>query len=313
MNGCETVAILGATSHIAKNLVRLFLAQGDVRLVLFAREPACAAAFAGMHAPAGTEFATPPLSGFAGGEYDLIVNCIGFGEPRRLQASGGSLFTVTEQYDNLVLQYLAGHPDCIYVNMSSGAVYRGAFGAPVEDDTPAVFRVNEPHPADSYAVAKLHSEIKHRAAVGCNIFDLRIFSFYSRHIDPDAGFFLSDIVASISGGLPFVTGDNEIVRDYVHPEDLYALVRACACRRGLNCAVDVYSRAPVAKSELLEYFRRIWNLDVRMRKDSGTGGPSGNKDIYCSASRRAARLVGYDPKHTSLEAVAAETRALFGR
>lgn len=307
------IAVLGATSHIAKNLIRLWLADPGVDLHLFARNPVAVDGFVTQLGYSGIRPAFT-FADFGQTEYAAVINCVGFGNPASLRDAGYSLFTVTEYYDSMILAYLENNPDCVYVNMSSGAVYRGAFSAPVDDSTAASFLVNNLQPADRYALAKLYSEIKHRAASGLSIIDLRVFSFFSRHIDPAAGFLLSDIVRCVRDRSVFVTGQGDLVRDYIHPEDLFCLVNACiASGPGTNCAIDAYSREPVSKSDLLEYYRAEWDLKVEFR-DGNTGvDASGKKDLYCSQFRKARDLFGYQPGYSSLETVASETRVIFNQ
>ena len=187
------IAILGATSHIAKSCP-VTCRSGDLHL--FARNPVAVDGFVTQLGYSGIR---PVLTfaDFGQTEYAAVINCVGFGNPASLRDAGYSLFTVTGYYDSMILAYLENNPDCVYVNMSSGAVYRGAFAAPVGISTKSVFDVNALGPADFYALAKLHSEARHRAAPDLNIIDLRVFSFFSRHIDPGAGFLLSDIIACL--------------------------------------------------------------------------------------------------------------------
>lgn len=305
------IAVLGATSHIAKNLIRLWLVESEVDLYLFARNPVAVDEFVTQLGYSGIRPALT-FADFDQTEYAAVINCVGFGTPTSLRAAGSSLFSVTEHYDSMVMAYLEKNPDCVYVNMSSGAVYWGSFSTPVNESTAASFLVNRLQPADHYALTKLYSEVKHRAATWARIFDVRIFSFFSRHIDPEAGFLLSDIVRCIRDHSVFVTGPSDLVRDYIHPEDLFRLVKACiACGPRTNCALDAYSREPVSKMDLLEYYRTEWNLEIEFSAGETGVDASGKKDLYCSQFRLARDRLGYQPRYTSLETIAAETRKIF--
>ena len=73
------IAILGSTSHIAKNLIDRFK-QKD--LYLFSRS-------------------RKNLDSFIDGNYDVVINCIGVGTPNKLKDLGTEIFRFTEYYDNL--------------------------------------------------------------------------------------------------------------------------------------------------------------------------------------------------------------------
>jgi nucleoside-diphosphate-sugar epimerase len=303
------IAILGATSHVAKGLIAGFLGSGYTGLTLFARSAPKVHAF--LEA-AGSYPGVPvrPFAEFSGGDFDVVINCVGIGDPGKLRLETGTIFSITESFDNLVLQYLEGHPDCLYVNFSSGAAYGQDFSQPVSERSPARYEINGLTAGDYYGIAKAYSEAKHRALTDRHIVDLRIFGYFSKYIDLGMKYLMCEVVSCLKSGAEFVTGPGDIVRDYVHPEDLLALVAKCIALRELNRVYDVYSLRPVGKFEMLESFAAHFGLKYRVEGDFTPVTATGNKDHYYSLNKKA-QQAGYQPGYDSLRCLIEETRHLL--
>lgn len=304
------VAILGATSHIARNLLRFFASDPGTELWLYARRPASVRAFLqaqGLPEPAwcGADF-----NGLRASGCTLVINCVGAGTPNRLRACDLSdWFSVTEHFDNLALSYLREvNPAATYVSFSSGAVYgRGRVEA-CTADSQLTLPVNAVPAADYYAVARLNAECKHRAMADLHILDIRIFSFFSRFAELDDGYLMTDIARALCRREPLATSPADLRRDYIAPVDLFALIQA-ALRHGGNIAVDAYSRESVTKMEILHAFTRHFGLQVAFAEGDFTS-PNGTASVYCSAFRRAADF-GYVPRCSALETLIEETERLL--
>ena len=65
---------------------------------------------------------------------------------------------------------------------------------------------------------------------------------------------------SILNNTVLVTDSTNIVRDYLHPEDLFAMIVTCIHAGKINQALDVNSRSPVSKQEILDYFSSEYGL-----------------------------------------------------
>ncbi len=296
MPGKRTIAIMGANSQIARCLTEFYASQPNLRLELFSHRPALCQAF--LHRQKLLANVYEGYGGFSDCQFDLLVNCVGAGNPTELQDHYLRWFEILETYDNLALTQLRNKcPEALYVNFSSGAVYGRRGLAPAGEDSCNCLAVNNIDSKDYYALIRLNSEAKHRAHHALRIVDLRIFSFFCRHTPPEAGYFLSDILSALLSGEVLRTNPGEMMRDYVHPKDLWALIELCDQQESLNCALDVYSAAPCCKSELLSLFQREFNL--RYEYSSLESGPNGSCDIYYSLHQAAAAL-GYRPSHTSL-------------
>lgn len=309
----KRIALLGATSHIAKGLIERFARHAGCRLDLYARSREKARAFVESLSvlPGPEPEIFDDFDSLLSREYDVIINCVGVGTHHKLQGEFHRYFTVTEQFDNLILHYLADcRPQALYISFSSGAVYGRELSAPATDDSRFCTRVNHVQPHDYYAIARLNSEAKHRALADLNIVDLRVFSYFSRHIDLADGYLITDIINCILHDRVLETVAMNIIRDYLHPDDLFSMVHKVISKGRINAAFDVTSAKPVDKLEILDYFTTRYGLVSRVMTDAGASSPTGTKNIYCSASVNAS-AIGYKPGFTSLESLADEAGYLL--
>jgi nucleoside-diphosphate-sugar epimerase len=306
----KIVAVLGATGHIARSLMEGFSRAGGYEFLLYARSPDRVKAFLDRIGWAGSA-ACDTFDRFGSAGFDAVINCVGAGDPARVKAAGASILELTETYDDMVLGYLDAHPETRYIHFSSGAAYVTDFASPAGEGTPVARGGGLGDPADYYGSAKREAEAKHRARADLRIVDLRVFGFFSRHIDPGAKFFLCEVLSCVKEGRPLVTGPEDIVRDYVHPLDLQALVSLCLEGEAANDAFDACSAAPARKFEILDHFASRYGLKVQVKEGAGAASPTGSKPMYYSTSRRAGRI-GYSPKFTSMETVIGESEAILG-
>lgn len=109
--------------------------------------------------------------------YNVIINCIGVGNPGDLLRNPFSVFQITEQYDNIILRYIQNNPDSIYINLSSGAAYGSNFEKPATNTKLLNLNINNLSLKDYYGISKLNTEAKHRSLEKFKIVDLRIFGF----------------------------------------------------------------------------------------------------------------------------------------
>lgn len=308
------IAIMGATSHIAKGLISNFLRDEQVSLHLFARNSAPVHAFLRDTAPEGgnAPVVCEGYEGFGQNSYDAVINCVGLGTVSKEPHIYTSFFMVTEDFDNLIISYLTGSPDTLCINFSSGAVYGRDFSEPAHEDTSHKICVNALTRDDFFSIAKLNSEAKHRAFENLNIIDIRVFSYFSRFVDLTGRYFITELLDSIIHNKVFHTSDVNIVRDYIHPHDLYALVRYCLKLKKANMALDAYSLQPVEKTEILEFFSSQYNLKYVIDKTSDYKNVTGHKNIYYSLDRKA-RELGYEPGFSSMDTIRQEASYILLR
>jgi nucleoside-diphosphate-sugar epimerase len=304
------IAILGATSQIAKDLVLSLSAYSTHELMLYARRPEVVSQWladinaSGRHAVADFSAFTPDE------RFDAVINFVGVGNPAQAAAMGASIFDITLQYDQLALDYLCRHPQCRYLFLSSGAAYGSSFDEPAGQNAIAEIDINHLQPQDWYGIAKLHAEARHRSQSQLPIVDIRVFNYFSRTQDLSARFLITDIVRAIHDKTVLQTSSDYIVRDYLHPSDFYQLVSALLASSATNTVVDCYSLAPIEKSALLAAMRENFGLTYETTAAPVSINATGSKAHYYSRSKRAADF-GYQPRLTSLEGVLQEAAALL--
>jgi nucleoside-diphosphate-sugar epimerase len=302
----KKIAIFGATGHIAKGLIYHFYKKKDVyELFLFARSHTKLEKFLFELGITG-QISIHGFEDFENYQYDAIINGIGFGSPQKLKESFSEVFFLTEKFDNIILEYLKKNQEVLYINFSSGAVYGQTFQKAAEKDTCNSISVNQICPKDYYAIAKLNSETKHRALEHYNIVDLRIFSYFSRFIDLNIRYLVNDMINSIKEKKVFFTTRESIVRDFVHPEDLFFLIENCLSQDKINDVFDVYSLKPVSKLDLLQEF----NLKYEIKDDVDIINVTGIKNFYYSTNKRA-EMLGYRPRYKSIEVIKSEARCFL--
>lgn len=306
----KKIAILGATSHIAKGLIYNFCRHTDkYDLYLFARSPERVQLFLNSIAN-NNKLSTQVLEEFKNGTCDVVVNCIGIGQPAKFKKAVTSIFVLTEHYDNLILEYLEKNPHALCINFSSGAVYGKCFPSPVEESSTSIVDVNHIEQNDYYRIAKINSEAKHRTYSQLNIVDLRVFAYFSRFIDIESQYFMTELASCVKSGKEFITTRSDMTRDFIHPLDLFSLVEKCIEMKRLNDVYDVYSQKPVTKFEILDYFSREYALKVTTKDTAKSSSPTGSKEHYYSNNRRA-QHVGYAPRYTSMDCIIHESKALL--
>lgn len=303
------IAILGATSQIARDLVVSFSAEQDRKLHLFARRLGEVANWLSIKGLSG-RYPVNDFAAFADYEFDAVINFVGVGNPAQAQAMGNSIFDITLRFDEMVLKYLQSHPACRYLFLSSGAAYGSEFSKPATRDTPAVVPINNLTPQEWYGVAKLHAECRHRSHSELPIIDVRVFNYFSRTQDISARFLITDILRAIRDKAVLKTSSDYIVRDFLHPSDFCKLVSMLLIAPATNTSVDCYSRAPVDKPNLLETMREKFGLRYEITEASASVNATGGKSHYYSLNTRAADF-GYQPAFTSLEGILQEAEAIL--
>jgi len=307
------IALLGATSHIAKGLILNFFKKTEEYSVsLFARNTKKIFEFLEFIEVDVEDSHVSEFERFNADKekFDVLINCVGAGTPDKVKGLAVGIFRLTEEFDNLCLEYLQKNPEALYINLSSGAVYGSSFAEAASSKTKTEIDVNDFKQADFYGLAKLYSECKHRAMVDLNIVDLRVFAYFSRFIDLHGQSLMTEIANSILHNQIFRTTPDDIVRDFVHPKDLFSLVECCIKNKKLNDAFDVYSLAPVSKFALLDFLASSFGLKYQVDGDVSFLNATGIKNQYLSEFRKAEKI-GYFPKLKSIESIEIELKEML--
>lgn len=303
------VAILGATSQIAKDLVISSSVESSLYFYLFARNPEDLKPWLDERRSIN-KYRPQSYDKFNDNDYDVIINFVGAGNPVQIHSMGVTIFDVTLHYDLLALDYLRRHPKCRYIFMSSGAAYGSSFEEPVDNSTSAVVPINSFRPCDWYSIAKLYAECRHRSLPDLSIVDVRIFNYFSHTQDINARFLITDIVRAIKEGVILKTSSEVITRDYIHPTDFYKMIKAIIFSGQENTAIDCYSLSPVTKHDLLESMSNNFGLNYEYTTSEISLNATGGKPNYYSLNKRA-EIFGFKPCMTSLEGLILEVGNYF--
>jgi len=298
------IAILGATSQIAKDLIISFSKYTNHYCILFSRMPERVNDWLKLSDLKST-YASLNYTGFSTGDYDVIINFVGVGDPARAKAMGASIFEITHQYDQMALDYIQQKPSCKYIFLSSGAVYGDVFDQPVTKESGVKIPINDLKPSHWYGIAKLYAEARHRALSELSIVDVRVFNYFSHTQDIEARFFITDIVRAIRDHAVLKTSPENIVRDYLHPDDFFQLVECILHADAMNMAVDCYSKEPVGKMDLLSAMQENFGLSYAWVEPNVAINATGSK-LYYYSQNKVVSAFGYNPKWSSLGAISRE-------
>lgn len=99
------------------------------------------------------------------------------------------------------------------------------------------------------------------------------------------------------------------MRDYIHPQNLFQIVKKCIKKEKVNMAFGVSSKKPISKFSLLKSFSRKYGLNYVIQKKKQTS-PTGLKTNYYSKSKKVTEL-GITPDYSSLQTILRELKFLF--
>lgn len=290
------IAIFGATSQIAKDLILSF--SDEHRLELFSRDVAAISRW--MTENNLSNFNSRTYFDFSNvKDLDVIINFVGVGSPERLQKMGKSIVRITETFDRLATEYLDDNNDCLYIFMSSGAAFGDNFLIPADIHKIAAYPLNDIQPQHYYGLAKFMAEVRHRMSER-NIIDLRVYNYFSHTCNLEYKYMINDMIRCIQGGSVYKVDRTPIMRDYIGPLDFYQMINVLMSKTQINTAIDCYSRQPVTKDNLLAKMAERYGLQYETVGIPVGLAVTGVKEKYYSTNT-AAYALGYRPTLTSLE------------
>ena len=305
-----TIAILGATGQIGRSLASSLLERSEFDLNLYARNIEHLSEFISNNRVAKNRVQLLPLKKLGENHQDVIVNAIGAGSRARQLALGAEIFQVSQRYDDFVTDYLRAKPQTLYFFLSSGAVYGFDAKWPVEQDADFSYPVNGSDPIDHYPLSKIVSEAKHRCLSDLKIYDIRIFGFFSQYIDTDDSFFLSEVAHAIAHMEILFTTNKDMVRDYVGGREVGELIKTFVETPPDNGPYDIFSKAPVAKFDLLNRLRSEFDLKFELEFPNQPVELLKNKPL-CPSNLTSTADAGYRPMRSSMEIVVEELHSIF--
>jgi len=303
------IAILGATSQIAKDLILSFSKKKSYDFSLFVRKVELLEKWINNQ-NLSESCQVQEYSNFNKNQkYDVIINFVGIGDPVKTKKMGNEIFKITEQYDEMSVEYLKHNKKTKYIFLSSGAVYGGNYKEPVHESTLTTIDLNNLGKTDWYTIAKLYTEAKHRSLADLSIIDVRVFNYFSHTQDMNARFLITDMVRAIKNEEVFKTSSDNIMRDFITPPDFYNLIQAIIDSKTINTALDCYTKSPVSKFELLSELENKFGLSYEIDKNVDVVNATGTKINYYSVNK-VAEGIGYNANSTSLEGIIREINSI---
>jgi len=296
------IAILGATGHLSKCAYWVYSKDKHNDIFLFSRSPEKLKDICLFH---GGKIILKPYGEFANENYDVIFNGVGVWDTP--DSKPCEIFPVTECYDNMILEYQKTHAKCVSIHVSSGAAYASGYNKAVNADTRTQLAINNFTLGNYYSIAKIHSEAKHRAFNDLNIVDIRLFGFFSRFMSLDYSYMLGGLINAVKSGKTFKVISENFWRDYIHMNDFAALLNSISTSGKLNTAIDLRSKKPISKDELIHLFANKYGLKYEVDRNVKRSR-TGVKPYYYSTMENSV----YSPRYTSLETVESELKYFLG-
>lgn len=290
------VSILGATGHIGCNLVYLLEKIQLYELYCYVRDISKIKRFIENNNINNVNICN--IDEFGNDKHEIIINCIGIG-----LGNIKELFSLTEKYDNIIINCLKKENGKKYINFSSGAVYGNKFENPVNKQTISFIEPNNLNINNHTTIIKLNSELKHRLHTNLNIIDLRLFAYFSRFIDFESKYFMAQLANSLIQKKDFVTDTTNFVRDYINPYDLESVISYLIHSNTTNSALDLYSKSPIDKIGILNIAKERFDLKVMFTDKISNVYFSGNKNNYYSEQKipEINNLLRYTSKETIIQ------------
>ncbi|ENA3446235.1 NAD-dependent epimerase/dehydratase family protein [Yersinia enterocolitica] len=302
------LAILGATSQLAKDLIIRLFKNKNIILHLYSRNTANIKNW--LLPFNSNDYISKDINYFDhNGNYDAIINFIGAGNPTRIKDLGSEIIDITYKYDNLVIEYLKKNSNCKYIFISSGAAYGDVFFDKDCSRTHSCFLIDNNN--DFYGLAKYYSEVRHRALQALKIYDLRVFGYFSSSQDIESRFILSDVYRAVRDNGVFITTNQEMIRDYIHPDDFHAMVTSLLLSDINNCALDCYSRCPIDKKELLQTMHDEFGMKYLITESDNINNTKGRRIYYYSKNKKASQLINFFPQYSSKDVIVSEMRKII--
>ena len=102
-------------------------------------------------------------------------------------------------------------------------------------------------------------------------------------------------MTSIKNKQTFITNDQNISRDYLHPEDMMQIIdlviKQWAKIGFINDAFDTYSKNPITKMDMLKNLAEKLNLQYIIKKETNSdSSATGFKMNYYSVNKKLKKL-----------------------
>ncbi len=226
------IIVLGSTGHIGKGLVHYFSQDKNNKLFLIKRGELL-------------EYSNLPY------DIDIIINCIGKGNRNKLNDIDYESFREWDDIDDRVIDILKHNHNICYFYLSSWIA-----GEPL---------LPTDHHQYIYQVQKIYTETKHRLLPELKIIDIRIKQYFSRWIDIDSGFLITDLLKQkyFNGKEVKIKKPDYDLR-YMTPEYLYFSIIKLFNYKYPNHGVDLWKELYYISNIDLKYYIINNNTKIKL-------------------------------------------------
>ncbi len=274
----DRIALLGATGHIAKNIIVRGLIDPNQEWSLFSRRPQYVQTFIENEVVSPQPHQNLDYQDFEKTNYDVIINTVGITENEVLINHPSAIFEA-DSIDTRVLSYLLnGHEATRYIHFSSGAVYGDVYDEEVTTEYSRI-PISPIEKEHYYGISKLYLEARHRAYPQLLISDIRIYNFFSRFIDLNSKYLVVQLINACREVRVFETSSEAIYRDFLHPDDLWAILQYLFDSKDAFPTIEPASLEKISKSDMIQLFVESFGLIVYINKNS-TQSTKENKTYY---------------------------------
>lgn len=306
------IAIFGSNSSIADEFIEKSIKCSNIYFDLYTRKKDLMTKR--MSAYDSKQYRVLGYDSFTHNQrYDLILNFIGCGDPKKLIQAQKDIIQINDFYDNKIIQYLIKSNTTKYVYLSSGVAYHVDFECPIESYYQKKIIFSYIKDYHHYGIAKNLSEIRHRAYSDLAIVDLRIFSYLrDKNLELENSL-MGNVFSSIYNQTILTTIKSNVWRDYIDADLFYQAINCIINNDHLNGAFDLYSAGPVDKMHLLKIMEQTFGLRYKFlpqEKDIKFNS-TGLKPRYYSLNNNFS-ILGYTPKYSSEQLILKKAQKSFG-
>jgi len=281
----KRILILGANSQIAKSLIPLF--KKNFLLDLYSRKKINLK---------DKNINTYKLNEFPQNKNIIaVINCAGPGDPK-IHRNKKNIFKIFDTIDNNILKYIQDNQKIKYINISTGIVLN------IKKTNNMLTKTNF-----DYVNTKLYLERKHRLLKNLKIYDLRVFGFFSRYINLNAGFFLSQVLKSIKKNKTLLVDSVNNSRDYIGGYDLYKFIKKLINKNFSNGAFNLLSKKKTNKFDILKFYKKKYKLHFIIQNEKNSS-KANNKSLV---NLNIKKNIHFKPKYDSLKLIKEETKHIY--
>lgn len=256
MSAVAKIAILGPNGLIGKDLIAIFKKNRAFSIYPVSQSH-------NNYNEKNLNFDT-----FLNVSFDAIINCSGMGDPEQIRLDPEGCVQSHLSSRKLVMDYLEINdhlnPLCLFI--SSGGIFNQGITSTQSEKESICFGIENLKAFDAYRLTKVLIECLNREQRKRRLIDVRVFGYVSANYSNRSAFFISKVFQCAKNNCIFYTDETNFLRDYVTAQDIFILFNHLFQNEStkINRAINIISRKPVSKFEILEFFKHKYGFEYCM-------------------------------------------------